>query len=132
MHTSVGIILKNNKKEILMLDRANFPFGWACPAGHVDKGEEPHEAMIREAKEETGIDIKNYKLLFHKFVEWNECADGERGHDWHVFEATNWQGEPKSNHREAKKISWVASKDLKTLKLEPIWEYWFKKLKMIS
>ncbi|MFH1662060.1 MAG: NUDIX hydrolase [Candidatus Falkowbacteria bacterium] len=81
MHKSVGSILKNKENQILMIDRKNFPFGWACPAGHVDKDETAEQALIREVKEETGLNVKKYKLLLHEFVEWNECKSGIKGHD---------------------------------------------------
>lgn len=114
-----------------MLDRANFPFGWACPAGHVDEGEEPREAMIREVKEETGLEVLKYKQILNEFIEWNECAKGVRGHDWYVFEVSEWRGELKTDQKEAKDIAWIDPTDLKNLNLEPVWEHWFKKLKYI-
>ncbi len=52
MHTSVGIIIKNNSDKILMIDRAAYPYGWACPAGHIDARETPSQAAKRETWEE--------------------------------------------------------------------------------
>lgn len=131
MHSSVGAIIKNAKGEILLIDRATFPFGWACPAGHIDEGETPEKALRREAKEETGLMIKDYRLLFHEFVPWNECFYGETGHDWHVFEISDCEGEVKKNLWEVKSIKWVAPEDIKDLDLEEVWKYWFKKLSII-
>ncbi len=34
-----------------------FPNAWVLPGGHVDPGESLEEAVIRELKEETGVDI---------------------------------------------------------------------------
>ena len=48
MHRSVGVIIENKKGERLMIERKNLPFGWACPAGHIDEGETPLEAAKRE------------------------------------------------------------------------------------
>jgi len=31
---------------------------WLPPGGHIDEGELPHEAAVREVKEETGLDVE--------------------------------------------------------------------------
>jgi 8-oxo-dGTP pyrophosphatase MutT (NUDIX family) len=36
---------------------------WTCPAGGCEPGEDPHTALIREVKEETGLDVKDSKLI---------------------------------------------------------------------
>ena len=54
----------NNKGKILLQKRKGsklWPGYYALPAGHIDEGENQYDALIREAKEELGIniDIKN-------------------------------------------------------------------------
>lgn len=133
MHTSVGAIIKNKEGKILMIDRAAFPYGWACPAGHVDneKGETPEQALVREVREEVNLDVVKYKLLIHEYVDWNECVKGVRGHDWYVYEVLKWSGEVKRNLRETKDIGWFTVEEIKRLNLEKIWKYWFEKLRII-
>ena len=130
MHRSVGAIIRKGN-QILMLDRKKFPFGWACPAGHIDEGESPEQAIEREIKEETGLDIKNFRPLIHEFVEWNECSKGKRGHDWYVFEADDFEGELKMNEAEEKNLAWKTTEEIRGAELEEVWQYWFKKLKII-
>ena len=53
---TVDIIIEY-KKGIILINRRNFPFGWAIPGGFADYGESLEQAAIREAKEETNLDI---------------------------------------------------------------------------
>jgi ADP-ribose pyrophosphatase YjhB (NUDIX family) len=51
---------------IILIKRKNPPTGWAIPGGFVDYGETLEDAVIREAKEETGLDI-NLVRQFHTY-----------------------------------------------------------------
>lgn len=51
------------KGGVVLIKRSNPPFGWAIPGGFVDYGESLEEAVIREAKEETDLDICGLKQL---------------------------------------------------------------------
>ena len=58
--SSVYLIIKNDKEEILLQRRQGtklWPGFLALPAGHIDEKENAYEAVIREAKEEFGIEI---------------------------------------------------------------------------
>jgi 8-oxo-dGTP diphosphatase len=50
-------------RPIVLIERRNPPAGWAIPGGFVDVGETLEQAAIREAKEETGLDIRLKALL---------------------------------------------------------------------
>ncbi|MDD5120266.1 MAG: NUDIX hydrolase [Candidatus Omnitrophica bacterium] len=51
---------------IVIIERSNPPFGWALPGGFVDYGESLEDAIVREAKEETGLDLIQVKQ-FHTY-----------------------------------------------------------------
>ena len=51
---------------IILINRKNPPYGWAIPGGFVDYGETLEEAVVREAKEETCLDI-NIIRQFHTY-----------------------------------------------------------------
>ena len=53
---TVDIIIETNG-GIILIDRKNKPFGWALPGGFVDYGESLEQAAMREALEETGLQI---------------------------------------------------------------------------
>ena len=48
---------------IVLIKRKNPPPGWAIPGGFVDYGESVEAAAVREAKEETGLEVKLVSLL---------------------------------------------------------------------
>ena len=52
--------------RIVLIERKNPPHGWALPGGFVDYGESYEDAARREAKEETGLDIKELSQ-FHTY-----------------------------------------------------------------
>ncbi len=62
---TVDIIIET-EKGIVLIKRKNPPYGWAIPGGFVDYGESLEEAAIREAKEETGLDVELVRQ-FHTY-----------------------------------------------------------------
>jgi len=60
-----AVILYNNKNDLILIRRKNPPFQGqlALPGGFVDVGETVENACIREAKEETNIDVKIVRLI---------------------------------------------------------------------
>ncbi|MDD2659458.1 MAG: NUDIX hydrolase [Methylococcales bacterium] len=50
-------------RPIVLIERANPPYGWAIPGGFVDLGEIVEFAAAREAREEVGLDVRLLVLL---------------------------------------------------------------------
>lgn len=61
-YPTVDIIIRLTDRpepdNILLIKRRNPPYGWALPGGFVDYGESVEQTAVREAKEETGLDIR--------------------------------------------------------------------------
>lgn len=127
IHFSVGAIITNPRNELLLIDRVQPPLGFAGVAGHVDEGETPLEAIVREVSEEGGLLISDPVLLLEEFVSWNYCAAGVTGHHWYLFGATA-KGRPVPQAGEVKSIGWYEQSQLSELNLEEVWRYWFEKL----
>lgn len=71
------IILENDKGEFLIYLRDGkpgipFPHHWDLIGGHVEEGETPEEALIREVKEEIDFDLKDY-TFFREYL----CLEGD-------------------------------------------------------
>lgn len=62
---TVDIFIYNEKNEFILIKRKNDPFKdcWALPGGFVDYGEKTDDAAVREAKEETSIDVELERLF---------------------------------------------------------------------
>jgi ADP-ribose pyrophosphatase YjhB (NUDIX family) len=63
---TVDIIINIGSKGVVLIRRKNPPCGWAIPGGFVDYGESLEKAAMREAKEETNLDVKLIKQ-FHTY-----------------------------------------------------------------
>ena len=55
-------VIIDKKDRILLSHRRDLDL-WNLPGGHVEKGELPTEAVIRETKEETGLKIKVKSMI---------------------------------------------------------------------
>jgi 8-oxo-dGTP diphosphatase len=77
MKKIAAIILENDKRELLLYLRDNkpgipFPNHWDLIGGHLEDGETPEEALVREVKEELDIDLKEY-TFYKKYL----CLTGD-------------------------------------------------------
>lgn len=115
--------------EMLMFKRSEtkekFPGFWSVPGGHIDEGEDPLAAAIREVKEETGITITpdNIKL---KVVALHHHLDRKEMYVAFVFIATIPEKvEPKTDVEEGTG-HWVEKTAMLTMDnvFEPI-KYYF-------
>lgn len=61
-------------KTVLLLKRTDIPFSWCPPCGRVKIGETLEEALFREVKEETGLDIEIVKFV----NEWEGLHESEK------------------------------------------------------
>lgn len=62
---TVDIIIRY-MSGIVLIERRNPPHGWALPGGFVDYGETLEHAAVREAREETGLDVR-LRRQFHTY-----------------------------------------------------------------
>ena len=107
-HTSVGMLVWNDDK-LLLIERMKFPFGFSCPAGHVDGDNSYEESAKRELKEEVGLDAAGLELEIEGRRD-NKCRREDGGwHHWKVY-SVDANGEVDSSKDETKGFVW-ADKD---------------------
>jgi len=89
---TVDIIIETEGR-IVLIERANEPRQWALPGGFCDYGESLEDAAVREAKEETGLDID----LLEQFYTYSNPARDPRQHNIStVFIARARSGVPRA------------------------------------
>jgi 8-oxo-dGTP diphosphatase len=113
----VAAALTNEKREILLQKR---PQGgsmaglWEFPGGKVEEGETPESALIRELREELGIEVDAANL--HPFTFASEDLGG-RHLLLLLYLCRQWTGEPNPLH--AEETVWVTAPDMRGLDMPP-------------
>ena len=88
---TVDIIIELGGGEIVLIERKNPPHGWALPGGFVDYGECIEDAAVREAKEETSLDV----TLTDQFHTYSDPARDSRHHTVSTVFIATAQGAPR-------------------------------------
>lgn len=112
-----AIVLENSDGKILLSQR---PEGksmaglWEFPGGKVEAGEAPEAALVREVREELGIEVAENDLgpltfASHTYETFHLLMP--------LFHCTCWRGEPQG--LEGQEVRWVTLKEMTDLPMPP-------------
>lgn len=73
---AVDVIIEIEGQGLVLIERLNPPPGWALPGGFVEVGESLEQAAVREAREETCLEIE----LLGQFHTYSDPARDPRMH----------------------------------------------------
>jgi len=110
MITISGVMITHDDKYLLVQENKPDDVGWTIPAGRVRDQETPEEGAIREAKEETGLEVKIDDLIdILEFSEKNTIMK--------VYKARVIGGSLKLNDKECTGMGWFSWEEIKHLSL---------------
>ncbi len=95
-HFTASALITNRDGEILLVNHRKLGV-WLYPGGHVECDESPDETVVREVKEETGLDVRivsdrdvslsspetGVSVLHQPHIIWSERIGGKEEH-YHI------------------------------------------------
>ena len=120
MVPAVTAVVRNSVGDILLQKRVDNEL-WALPGGVIDIGETASQAVVREVKEETGLDVEITRLVgvYSDPRHVIEYSDGEVRQQFSIcFETTPRAGILASSS-ESTEVRFVALNELESLPIHP-------------
>lgn len=127
-----AVIISADDKILLGKVRAGgvYPDCWHIPGGGVDEGETKEQALVREIKEELGLDISAYRITLLSDTGEGEAVkkDKNTGEEllvkmqfnvYQVFLPTTAEKTAISLNDDLQEFQWVTKSDLKLIKNTP-------------
>jgi 8-oxo-dGTP pyrophosphatase MutT (NUDIX family) len=117
---AVAAIVRNERGELLMIERTDNGL-WAIPGGAQDIGESVIDAVKREVREETGINVEVTELsgIYSDPRHVIVYDDGEVRQEFSLcFHAKPTGGKFRTNS-EARRVQWVSPSQLDSLNIHP-------------
>lgn len=123
MREVAAVILRNPSGEFLCYLRTDtpsipFPNHWDLFGGHIEPGETPEEALVREVEEELGITLEDY--TFWKSI---DCLEGDAyPNRKHLFYATIDAPADELTLYEGQRLAYIKPDNIEALPFAHIWK----------
>jgi nucleoside triphosphatase len=124
---TVGALIFNDHDQLLIVKTHKWHGNYTIPGGHVELGEQLFEALGREIKEETGLNLNRADFLCYQEFVFDECFWEQKHFIFFDFVCRVEPGEVRLND-EAEGYIWV---DLDNVEDYPIDDYLRHSLDMI-
>ena len=122
VHESASCIIKLDGKVLLLQRKSG---NWAIPTGKLEVGETPKQAVVREMKEETGINLQNVTLLTNYKIRLHK---NNLDFVYHVFKTTVPSETSVVISDEHQNWTWATKEQIKKMQLEDAAELWIDKI----
>ncbi|MFZ5909872.1 MAG: NUDIX domain-containing protein [Chloroflexota bacterium] len=114
---TVGVFIFDAQGKLLLLESHKWPGKYVVPGGHVELGERLEQAAVREAKEETGLDVYDLEFInFQQFI--YDPAFWKRRHFIFFDFAARTDSAEVALNEEAQKFIWIEPRQALGLPLD--------------
>lgn len=115
---TIGAIVIAPDKDILLLKSSKWGGRYILPCGHVEFGESLENAVKREVKEESGLEVNNIKFLrVQEFIQSEEYHDKKSHFVGLQYTCESQTKEVKTNN-EAEEYAWFSHSEALKRNLE--------------
>ena len=108
--SNMCMVYKGDMILVINRTKSDWP-GLSFPGGHLEENETLEESVVREMKEETGLEIRNPKLCAIKEWDW---GNGVR-YLGLLYKTNDFKGELKSSNEG--EVFWINKKDINKYEL---------------
>lgn len=107
---AIGILgLLRRGDRLLLIQRSRevkAPLTWCFPGGHLEPGETQPEALVREMREELGVEVRPGEYLLTQTKHGGQLV-------LHCWSATILVGSPVPNPREVADLAWLTPEEIR-------------------
>jgi nucleoside triphosphatase len=105
---TVGALIINAEGKLFLMRSHKWRDGWVVPGGHIELGERMDEALRREVKEETGLEIYDIQFLLYQEFVYDEAFWERRHFIFFDYQCRTDMEEARLNS-EAQEYQWVTA-----------------------
>ncbi len=116
---TVGALVVEPTGKILLVRSFKWRNKYSVPGGHIEIGERAEDAVRREVKEETGLDVDVGELLIIQQAIYPEDFYRKDHYVFMDYVCTTKQTDVRLDNRELQEWLWVNPKQAHNLDLEP-------------
>lgn len=115
---TVGALIFNEEGKLFLMKSHKWNGRYVIPGGHIELGETITEALKREIKEETNLDIYDIEfLMFQEFI-YDQIFWEKKHFIFFDFSCKTKNNDVKLNS-EAQEYIWISLKELKEIDIDP-------------
>lgn len=126
---TVGAIIFNPENKVLLCRSKKWGDKYVFPGGHIELGEKMEDALGREVKEETGLDIFDIQLISLQEAVYSDAFETKKHFIFIDFLCKTSSSEVILND-EAEAFEWVALEEIESYDLGGFTRRFFEELKM--